>query len=62
MACDVAIDKVEFYIDEQLMSIDDKTPYEWGWVEHKVGQCKLKIVAKAGALSKEDEMEVIAIK
>ena len=62
VACDVAIDKVEFYLDNKLMSIDYEKPYEWEWMEHKVGQCRLKIIAKAGALSKEDEIEVIAIK
>ncbi|MCD6222997.1 MAG: hypothetical protein J7K12_04870 [Thermoplasmata archaeon] len=41
----IGIEKVEFYIDGELKSIDNETPYSWQWNEAAIG--KHEIMAKA---------------
>lgn len=60
--CDVEVDKIEFYLDDELVATDFDEPYEWEWKEHKIGYCNLKVIATAGALIKKDEVEIFAIK
>ena len=39
------IDKVEFYLDNELKATDDKKPYEWQWVIEEHGIYTIKVVA-----------------
>ncbi len=39
------IDEVEFYIDNQLVSIDQEEPYNWYWSNPLSGWHEIKIVA-----------------
>lgn len=38
------IDKVEFYIDDELKSSDAQTPYEWLWDEFAIGTHEIKVI------------------
>ena len=39
------MNKVEFYIDNVLKSIDDEAPYKWLWNEYAVGNHEIKVMA-----------------
>ena len=41
----IGIEKVEFYVDGELKSVDNETPYSWQWNEIAIG--KHEIMAKA---------------
>jgi predicted acyl esterase len=41
------IEKVEFYIDDEIKITDDESPYEWLWDETKFGKHTIKTVAYA---------------
>jgi len=59
--CDIDIDEVYFYLNGILMEKDSTPPFEWNWIKPSLGKYILKVVAKAGALSKEKEIETIAV-
>ncbi len=61
-SCDVPINEVCFYLNDELMARDKKPPYEWEWKESAIGIYVIKVVAKADALIKSDEVEVFAVK
>jgi len=55
----VAIEKVEFYVDDKLRYIDTDTPYEWLWNEKAIGKHEIKVIAYDMEGNKaEDEMNV----
>ena len=39
------IDRVEFYIDDELKHEDDEFPYEWLWDERTFGRHEIKVIA-----------------
>jgi hypothetical protein len=53
------VEKVEFYVDDVLKSIDTEPPYVWLWDETVVGRHTLKVIAFKGEQSVDDEMDVI---
>jgi arabinogalactan endo-1,4-beta-galactosidase len=54
------IDRVEFYVDDELKYVDKKPPYEWLWDEKAFGRHTLKAVAYDKSHgSDSDEIEVI---
>ena len=53
------IDRVEFYIDNELKFIDDDEPYQWLWNEKAFGIHKIKVVAYSGKNFSIDEIEVL---
>ena len=40
-----SIDRVEFYVDDELKCVDEETPYEWLWDEKAIGRHEIKVVA-----------------
>ena len=56
----VAIDKVEFYIDDVLRCNDTVPPYEWLWNELAIGRHEIKVIAYDSAGNRaEDKIKVI---
>jgi len=56
----VAIDKVEFYIDDVLRCNDTVPPYEWLWNEFAIGRHEIKVIAYDSAGNKaEDRIDVM---
>jgi len=55
------IEKVEFYIDEDIKHIDYNHPYSWTWDEFSFGRHKIKVVAYGGEEKAEDAMSVMKI-
>ncbi|MBC7129042.1 MAG: Ig-like domain-containing protein [Thermoplasmatales archaeon] len=55
------IDEVYFYLNGILIEKDSTPPFEWNWIKSSIGKYILKVIAKAGALSKEKEIEAIAV-
>lgn len=54
------ISKIEFYVDNELKSTDDESPYEWLWNEFIVGRHVVEAVAYDENGNKaEDEKEVV---
>ncbi len=54
------VEKVEFYIDDELKYIDDDFPYQWLWDEFSFGRHEIKVVAYDMEGNKaEDEISVI---
>ena len=55
------IDKVEFYIDDELKASLSKEPYEWLWDEKIIGKHTIKVVAydNAGNTASDDEKVLI---
>ena len=53
------IEKVEFYIDDELKFVDDECPYEWLWGEKAFGTHEIQVIAcdNEGNNAK-DKMEV----
>ena len=41
----IGIEKVEFYIDGKLKSIDNETPYSWQWNEMAIGKHEITVKA-----------------
>jgi len=39
------IDRVEFYVDDEIKFIDDTPPYKWQWNEFSMGKHEIKVVA-----------------
>ena len=39
------INKVEFYVDDELKFIDDASPYQWLWNERAFGEYEIKVIA-----------------
>ncbi len=54
----IGIEKVEFYIEGELKSIDNETPYSWQWNEAAIGKHEImvKVYDMAGnvAVAKEE--------
>jgi hypothetical protein len=50
------IEKMEFYIDEELMYMDETPPYVWEWKEFSFGKHALKLIAYYNGKSIEKEM------
>jgi hypothetical protein len=40
-----SIDRVEFYVDDELKYVDEETPYEWLWDEKSIGNHEIKVIA-----------------
>lgn len=55
------IEKVGFYVDDELKFIDDIPPYQWLWGEMSMGRHKIKIIAYGMEGTVEKEIEVIKI-
>jgi len=54
------IDRVEFYIDDNLKTTDEESPYEWQWSEFAIGNHEIKVVAYDNSGNKaEDRMNVL---
>jgi len=43
----VGIDKVEFYLDDELIETDDNPPYSWSWIEQTPMKLRHSVSAKA---------------
>jgi len=41
----VAIEKVEFYVNNELKFVDDTLPYQWLWNERVIGKYEIKVIA-----------------
>ena len=57
------VDKVEFYVDNELRETDMESPYEWRWNEHSLlppVHC-LKVVGYSGAETAEDMIFLVYI-
>ncbi len=55
----VAIEKVEFYVNEELKFVDNDEPYEWLWDEKAIGKYKIKVVVyDVKGNEADDEMDV----
>jgi hypothetical protein len=39
-----SVREVEFYVDEELMHIDNETPYTWNWSSSPLGKCRLEVI------------------
>ena len=39
------IDRIEFYLDDELIAVDDHFPYEWTWDDASFGKHKISIKA-----------------
>lgn len=54
------VEKVEFYVDDELKYEDDESPYSWMWGKFAVGWHEIKVIGydKEGNINT-DEMEVI---
>lgn len=39
------IERMEFYVDDELQDIDDEAPYEWVWDEPAWGKHQVKVIA-----------------
>jgi len=56
------IQKVEFYVDNGLRTIDDSPPYLWHWDEFAIGWHEIKVVAYDNSGNKaEDRINVITL-
>ena len=58
---DVGIDRVEFYIDDDLKSTDTTEPYSWRWEDRVFFRHTIKVVAVDNA-GKENTEEILARK
>ena len=55
------IEKVEFYIDDELKFVDNDKPYQWMWNEFSLGQREIKVIAYSKGDKTSDETLVIKI-
>jgi len=39
------IERVEFYIDDELKYVDNEAPYQWQWNERAIGNHEIKVIA-----------------
>ena len=54
------ISKVEFYVDNELKSIDNSSPYEWLWDEFVIGKHEIRAIAYNNEGNRaEDKINVI---
>lgn len=42
---DCGVERVEFYVDEALKSVDTEKPFVWFWDEKAFGRCTVRVVA-----------------
>lgn len=49
------VNKVEFYVDNELKYVDEEPPYSWQWNEKVIGKYEIRVVAEEAM----DSMEVI---
>ena len=42
---EISIDRVEFYIDDELKYVDEGIPYQWLWNEFAVGNHEIQVIA-----------------
>ena len=40
-----SIDRVEFYVGDELRYVDEETLYEWKWDEFAIGRYEVKVIA-----------------
>ncbi len=53
------VEKVEFYVDNELKYVDDESPYQWLWDERTFGRHEIKAIAYDEEGNKaEDEIDV----
>ena len=56
------VDRVEFYIDDELRYVDDGSPYEWLWNEFAFGRHEIKAIAyDSEGNNVEDEINVMML-
>ena len=53
------IDKVEFYIDDELKFTDNEAPFSWLWNERAIGNHEIKVIAYGDGNKAEDNISVI---
>ena len=55
-----SIDRVEFYVGDELRYVDEETLYEWKWDEFAIGRYEVKVIAYDEEGNKaEDEIDVM---
>ncbi len=52
------VDRVEFYIDDELQVTDTEAPYSWVWNQRSFGSHTIKVLAYKNAKSATDELKV----
>ncbi|HWR27400.1 MAG TPA: PQQ-binding-like beta-propeller repeat protein [Candidatus Thermoplasmatota archaeon] len=52
------VDRVEFYIDDELQEIDTMAPYGWLWSQRSFGAHMIKVIAYKNDKSTTDELKV----
>ena len=55
------VDRVEFYINGELKSVDEEAPYEWEWNEFAFGRYTIKVIGYGEYGNAEDEISLFAI-
>ncbi len=56
------IERVEFYVDNELKFVDDKEPYQWLWNKCTIGKHEIKVIVHGIHGSRaEDKIDVIAL-
>ncbi len=55
------IEKIEFYVDDKLMHIDEKEPYEWKWNEKAFYIHEIKVIAYDAEGNKADKKKNVFI-
>lgn len=53
-----SIEKVEFYVDNEIKFTDENPPYSWQWNEFAIGWHEIKVVAYKNGGVTEDEINV----
>ncbi|RLF35786.1 MAG: hypothetical protein DRN03_04640, partial [Thermoplasmata archaeon] len=54
------VSRIEFYIDDELKSVDSRYPYEWIWDERVFGKHVIKVIAYDGTGNRsQDKTDVI---
>jgi hypothetical protein len=52
------VDRVEFYIDDELQEIDTMAPYSWLWSQRSLGSHMIKVIAYKNDKSATDALKV----
>ena len=55
------IEKVEFYVDNEIKFTDENPPYSWQWNEFAIGWHEIKVVAYKNGGVTEDEIRVCIV-
>ena len=55
------VEKVGFYVDNELKHIDDESPYEWLWNEFAIGSKTIKVIGYGESQQAEDEINIFII-